>query len=675
MELTKFPRFKSDLLPEPERTPCTLCGKTFKHKRSERRHRVLFHTDSSTITVKNDDDSKAPRIPCIHCDKTFKNRRCERRHSREVHNDSRLNNSIKCCEYSCDEAFHTLNDFRNHLQRVHGFENMHEKEVLTFQTREEFNTWLNSEESRTNTHFVLRGGKIKTKYFSKLYFICNRSGEHKPSSKGKRQIKAQGSLKIGFHCTADIVLRLFEDKVQAVYHKTHYKHDFLLGYIPLPTSTKQFIAKKLVQGLSSDTILSEIKKEIESGETGHQRHHLLTRKDIWNIKRSFGIENLITESPNSQIKISFSEWMEELKRKEGSILCYKEEQTFHTHLKYEDFFFAFMTLPQKQIVQDFSFDGACVDIINGPSIYWFHLIVVIIFNENEEGFPIAFCITSSIHPATIKYFFQCIKNVAHLQTSVFMSDDSSGYYQAWEEIFSPVANQLICTWNLNKDFQKCLGRISKEKREEITKDFKHLVYELNVDQFHRKLEAFLTMLDNDAETKTFYYYFNYCYCSKVAKWAYCFRKGYKQDSVLHIERIHEELKRAMGKNKELGKLCEQLKMYVCKKKVDLLMQVHKGQLVQNNKQSLSLHDKGRILQDFCVKVSENAWTLELSPFETSHNVNKMHNCEKLKCHPACHLCHICVSSYTCTCYNFSAQRYICKHIHAVNIFEMNNLSK
>lgn len=73
-------------------------------------------------------------------------------------------------------------------------------------------------------------------------FTCNRSGVFKAKDERKRQLKSQGTRKIGYHCTSCIIVRDYGTHVTADYYSKHYNHDALLCHIPIPNAEKQIIA-------------------------------------------------------------------------------------------------------------------------------------------------------------------------------------------------------------------------------------------------------------------------------------------------------------------------------------------------------------------------------------------------------------------------------------------------
>ena len=107
----------------------------------------------------------------------------------------------------------------------------------------------------------------------------------KSESNGLRSLKTQGSSKMNAYCTAGFQVSFLE----STYMKTHYEHSCSLGYLPIPKDIRQQIAVDLVQGISFDKILDSIRDNIGSSI---DRSHLVTRKDLYNIEKCFGLRKI-----------------------------------------------------------------------------------------------------------------------------------------------------------------------------------------------------------------------------------------------------------------------------------------------------------------------------------------------------------------------------------------------
>ena len=68
--------------------------------------------------------------------------------------------------------------------------------------------------------------------------------------------------------------------------KTHYGHQSSLGHLRLQKCQREAIASQLAQGITPQHALDRIRDSVYEK---FERIHLLTKKDIRNVERSFGL--------------------------------------------------------------------------------------------------------------------------------------------------------------------------------------------------------------------------------------------------------------------------------------------------------------------------------------------------------------------------------------------------
>lgn len=67
----------------------------------------------------------------------------------------------------------------------------------------------------------------------------------------KRASKCQGSCKIGFMCTSEIIITTRTDgRYDVIYYKTHYGHELEIQHIHIPKQERSKIAAKLASGIT-----------------------------------------------------------------------------------------------------------------------------------------------------------------------------------------------------------------------------------------------------------------------------------------------------------------------------------------------------------------------------------------------------------------------------------------
>ena len=137
-----------------------------------------------------------------------------------------------------------------------------------------------------------------------------------------KSLKSQGSSKIGAHCTSTIIATQTKNcRISAEICRTHYRHTNTLGHSRLPAVKRTEIAGQISQGITFQRILDNIR---DSVSTKFDRIHLITRKDIANIEREFGLKCVEKHSDDAT---SLLLWVEEMKSRgsDNPVLVYKQQ--------------------------------------------------------------------------------------------------------------------------------------------------------------------------------------------------------------------------------------------------------------------------------------------------------------------------------------------------------------
>ena len=116
------------------------------------------------------------------------------------------------------------------------------------------------------SHFVQQCGAQLTidKATKRHYYYCNRSGHYINKVSGNRQLKLQGSSKLGDVCSAYI--KAFENiaskAVHVEYCLHHHNHKTELGHLTMNEHLRTKIASKLHEGVSEKRISDEIRDNV-----------------------------------------------------------------------------------------------------------------------------------------------------------------------------------------------------------------------------------------------------------------------------------------------------------------------------------------------------------------------------------------------------------------------------
>ncbi len=97
-----------------------------------------------------------------------------------------------------------------------------------FTNRSEFEIWKKQEEESSKSLYVQHSGAGRMYgHNRKKYYYCHRSGQFRSRGKGLRNLKVQGSVKVGDYCTAHMTMSedTITSKVTVLYCKHHNNHN------------------------------------------------------------------------------------------------------------------------------------------------------------------------------------------------------------------------------------------------------------------------------------------------------------------------------------------------------------------------------------------------------------------------------------------------------------------
>lgn len=174
-----------------------------------------------------------------------------------------------------------------------------ETNILEFPSFEEFIAWKTQLEKTTRSQFVKKRATVSTKNQEVIKYFCHRSGSFTSESKGLRHLKTQGSNKINGYCPAFIKVNINknEQKCQVLFVDTHVGHENDLGHLVLTSNEREVLANKMALQIPFPDILNEVR----DSEDGSQldRIHLLTKRDLYNIGKSFKRKSQPTPGSNN----------------------------------------------------------------------------------------------------------------------------------------------------------------------------------------------------------------------------------------------------------------------------------------------------------------------------------------------------------------------------------------
>ncbi len=459
---------------------------------------------------------------------------------------------------------------------------------------------------------------------------------------------------------------------------THYGHipEEDIMHLRLPKDFKLNVTNKLLQGVTIDRILDDVKDSVDEG--GLKRCHHSSKKDIQNMKRVCNVDGV---QKHSNDPTSVAAWVEELKSMEFCpVIAFKAQgvSSEREGVKDEDFLLALQTQFQLEMMKAFGRNVICVDATHSTNQYEFLLVTVMVIDDFGEGIPVAWAITTREDTSMLTYFFQELRTkTGPLSTQVFMSDDAMQYWSAWTAAYSSInTTKLLCAWHVDRAWRKALKeRIPvKENQIDVYHHLRSLLTEVEPDKFRGLLQQFVSFLSKCHPQ--FCSYFQRNYTPRVEEWATCYRVSKFVNTNMYLESFHRVLKIVYlqgKKNRRLDNLIHVLLKLARNKAFEQVQKIHKGktshrinEINRRHKESSKMISEGCHLQT----ISSNEWKITSQTTPGKMYIVQLENrsCPS-SCKLRCVACDVCIHMYTCSCVDSVVHTTICKHIHATCFLE------
>ena len=548
--------------------------------------------------------------------------------------------------------------------------------MYTLSYNVDFKGWKEQLEKDTNSWYVQTSGQKELLDCGKTYYYCNRSGHFNSRSTGQRHLKTQGSSKINSYCTAGITVSRdrVSGSIEVEMCNTHYGHKTALGHLRLQDSDKTAIAGQLFQYIL-DNVRDNLGKNFK-------RIHLLTRKDISNIERTYGLQGAQRHKDDAT---SVRIWVEEMKATDANpVILYKPQGDRQPHncnnLSDRDFVIAIQTPLQADIMKRLGNGRViCVDGTHGTNGYDFTLITVIVIDEYGEGFPVAWCISNREDQFLLINFFNALRQrVGDICPAWFMSDLAEQFYTAWVASFNNKPHKLVCIWHLDRAWRENLKQLNNSALEAtVYHNLRVLLEETDKNKFEALLNETITELSKSSDTASFAKYFATHYAHNKEQWAACYRMDAFLNTNMYVEAFHRVLKYIYMKgrvNKRLDKCLHILLKLARDKGFERLVKMEKGKNTERISMIRARHQSSLKLsfsQVIETDTTSHTGTWEVVSSETNnrYSVTLVHNICPESCSITCPECNICIHMFFCNCADALIRSTICKHIHLVARFQ------
>ncbi|GFS52659.1 uncharacterized protein NPIL_356961 [Nephila pilipes] len=616
---------------------------------------------------------------CFLCDKSFSTASNLRRHARLIHN---VENKVSTCRQMkcnvCSEELVSMKALLNHVESAHNI--AIEKETKKFDTYEAFKIWKEDVEKQTTALYVKNTGSKFNDMKKTTYFYCHRNGFYNARGDKKRTIKMAGSNKINGNCPSKMkVCEGNENQVYVEFTKTHLGHGKDLGRMQITREEKDELARKLEKKIPIEIILDGIR---DSFIDRLERIHLVTRKDLLNLKAEYSISSEGIMDTNDVLSVG--KWVHSLQGREDSpVILFKDQNTYdevlYPGLKSEDFLLVIMNRCQREMLSFYGNDTICLDFTHGMNAYGFDLATILVLDDKREGFPAAFILSNRQDSKALSVAFAAIKEHVSISPKVMMTDDTESFLNAWRTVFGVPEKRLLYTWHVDRSWRRSIVKLIKKPENQIQayKVVRCLLMETEEEAFYIRLQEALKIFNETDEFRAFKNYFEHVYCKRTEAWAYCHRKWLGINTNMHIESMHRTIKYVylLGiKVKRLDRALFYLMKFVRDRVFDRLICLEKGKISSKIAQLRKRHKVGQELTSLCIRKNEEEWSVASTKSNEIYIVKKNVACSE-GCTLMCKECKQCLHNFTCTCIDNAIQWNMCKHIHYIcsrNLNEINS---
>lgn len=436
--------------------------------------------------------------------------------------------------------------------------------------------------------------------------------------------------------------------------------------------TRMEVAAKLQAGVTMDRILDDIRDTVDCYI---HRDHLVTRKDVQNIKLQFNMESAMKHKNDL---VSVSSWVNEMKELDyNPVVIFKQQglpqSDFMDNVANSDFLLGIQTEFQRDMFRKFGNTTICMDSTHGTNMYNFNLVTVVVVDDYGEGIPVAWCLSNRMDTLILCEFLKEVKSrTGPVAPKDFMTDDAEQFFSSWRSVFGDNnTRKLLCTWHVDKAWRKAINSHIKNKQQQIGvyHHLRTLLMECDPCQFRILLQEFISFISD--EYSTFHKYFTSTYSSRPKQWASCFRSRSNVNTNMHIEAFHRVLKVVYLHHKQ-NRRVDHLLLILLKiardKCFERLRKTEQGKKTYRICDVNRRHKKAvSIDQDLVSTTTEDKKWIAKSSTTAGVSYVIQSVAESCQCQLRCSACNVCPHLYTCSCLDSTIHATACKHVHLIHM--------
>ncbi|CAL1285286.1 unnamed protein product [Larinioides sclopetarius] len=664
VRMHKFPAYKSAFA-------CSYCDASFQEENLLKKHYEVVHKMLMTTVLAMAKDKRYPDSSEIppNIKKGKRTKLSSEMPPKIVRTKSAPSSKSKICRIKCIECdinVLTFRNFREHLLKCHNLD-VTEKEIR-FPNMTAFKKWKLDIERRDLTFFTAQTGAKKL--LNRIYrrYCCHRSGyRYTPGVNKNRMKNGIGSSKTGFFCTASMSVTEYPHEVHVKYCLQHYGHGGGITFGHLSNEQQAAIQENVLNGISLEEQLNDIKDTQSSAE--HFQAQTLKKRDASFIDRAYASE--VYNAGMNAIEY-VEQWVRACSEMEDSpVLLYRHEGA---GTKSEDLMLIIMTEFQKHILMTSTREVVCLAYPNRIKKGHNLLTALIVIDDQEVAFPVAFCISSKVNKSSMSEFLSSVKeSTGPLSCSYFMSNDDEFFYEAWQEVMQDESKWVLSIWSIDDRIRKHLRQPKTAVKDINTRDaiyrlFRTILECNSKSVFSTMFKNYRNSLLDNVTTSDFGKYFVAEFDSNSEMWACCYRKDVKLSTDIFIEYLYKTMQYfvKITRTRQLDKFLMVLMKWLRCKMLDRLSNMLDEDKISLAKNTISMcHKMGLEIEcENIVSLSDKIWLIKSQNEVDVYVTQEFESCPDL-CDLRCPDCDVCVHMHSCSCVQSLIHANMCPHIHAV----------
>lgn len=229
-----------------------------------------------------------------------------------------------------------------------------------------------------------------------------------------------------------------------------------------------------------------------------------------------------------------------------------------------------------------------------------------------------------------------------------MSDDCDAYYNAWRQVMGESAKRLLCSWHVDRAWQRNIkSKVCGDMflKSWVYKALKVVQLQTREDRYYELLEGFLNWCTGDNRTREFGVYFVNNYVGRDFLWAFCFRAGLGLNTNMYLEANHKTLKYSYllkKVNNRVDKAIQALLLRTRDTLFERLRRLSKGTLKTARIAAITNSHKRceEISQEMIMFIEEGVWHVQSRITGPQYTVTST-DAACTDCPLACVICKVC----------------------------------